>query len=471
MDNIGKSGTKYFNWEPFQIKSVDLLQGNFRLNAEFYEKNYNFNLDNKIKFKPLAEFATVIFPGIFKRIIVDCDKNGIGFLTTSEMMMIEPVPEKFLSIDLTLNLDIYKVDYNTLLVSRSGTIGNTIYVNNDLINYAITEDALRVLPFHKKNIGLLYFYFLNEYGNGLITGKKSGAVIDHIYEDDLLKIPVPLIDLKHIEILYSTFIAIKEKREVANNILRKARKLVLEYNNLPSIDAGEVETLDPEKEIEIRNVNISEFTSDYRLDAHFYNPMAKKAVDNIAQYSNTSKVMFELADCSFRGGRSARNYVHKEHGTPFLSGKNIIQIRPDLKYLSKTETSNLDEMIVQKNWILITRSGTLGRTVYVWNNYEEFAASEHLIRVVPNTNIIDPGYLYAFLSSEYGYHQLLRYKHGAVIDEITEDQVSQTLIPISNKDKQIEIGDLVRQAYSLRAEAIRLEDEAQEILTNALTGK
>ena len=181
--------------------------------------------------------------------------------------------------------------------------------------------------------------------------------------------------------------------------------------------------------------------------------------------------MYKLSDCSFRGGRSARNYVDKEHGTPFLSGKNIIQIKPDLKYLSNTETNNLDEMLVKKDWILITRSGTLARTVYIWNNYEEFAASEHLIRVVPNTNEIDAGYLYAFLSSEYGYHQLLRYKHGAVIDEITEDQISQTLIPISDDDKQKEIGDLVRHAYDLRAEAIRLEDEAQEILTNALTGK
>ena len=127
-------------------------------------------------------------------------------------------------------------------------------------------------------------------------------------------------------------------------------------------------------------------------------------------------------------------------------------------------------MLIKKNWILITRSGTLARTVYVWNNYEEFAASEHLIRVVPNNTDIDAGYLYAFLSSDYGYHQLLRYKHGAVIDEITEDQISQTLIPISDNDKQKEIGEIMRRAYGLRAEAIQLEDEAQEILTEALTG-
>jgi len=92
-----------------------------------------------------------------------------------------------------------------------------------------------------------------------------------------------------------------------------------------------------------------------------------------------------------------------------------------------------------------------------------------LIRVAPNSGLIDEGYLYAFLSSDYGYHQLLRYKHGSVIDEITEDQISQSVIPIPSEKQQKEIGDLVRQAYDLRAEAIKLEEEAQALLTQALT--
>jgi len=58
-----------------------------------------------------------------------------------------------------------------------------------------------------------------------------------------------------------------------------------------------------------------------------------------------------------------------------------------------------------------------------------------------------------------------------VIDEITEDQISQTIIPLSDLILQREIGDLVRMANDYRAEAIQLEDEAQKILNEALTGK
>lgn len=467
-----KTVTEYFNWNPFMIESKNVIKGDFRLNAEFYEENLNFDLDDEIKFKPLSEFATVLFPGIFKRILVKSDKHGIGFLTTSEMMMVDPVPEKFLSVELTMNLDIYRVDHNTLLVSRSGSIGNTIYVNDDLVGYAITEDALRVKPFDKTNIGLLYFYFLNEYGNGLITGKKSGAVIDHIYEDDLLRIPVPLINISIIKKLYSTFNTVKEKRELANSILKKARNLVLQYNNLPSLDESEIETLDPEKELEIRQVSIEEFTSDYRLDAHFYNPMAKKAVDNIVEKTTNYSSLIDLVENIIIGKRFKRNYVEEEHGTPFLSGKNIIQIRPsDLKYLSNTEISFIDELIIKKNWTLITCSGTIGRTCFVYNNYEEYAASQHILRVIPNKEIIDPGYLYCFLSTDYGYHQILRYRYGAVIDEIDDTNLANVKIPKCSFENQKEIGDLVRKAYDLRAEAIQLEDEAQEILTKELTGK
>ena len=460
---------EYFNARIFNAKSENILNNDFRFNAEYYEEDNSIKISNEIEFFPLSEIASVVFPGIFKRYLVEDIKNGIKFLTTSDIMMLEPDTDKILSEHLTANLPIYRVQEHTLLVSRSGTIGNTIYVDDRLKDFAITEDALRVKPFDEKIIGLLYFYFTSEYGNGTITGKKSGAVIDHIYEEDLLKLPIPRLDEQLCNQLFVTYLKVKSDREKADNIIKEARSLVLQYNNLPPLSDIKPETIDPEGEVEIRMTALDEFTQDYRLDAHFYNPTAKMIVENIITKCPKNDNLFNIADCSFRGSRSTRNYVDKENGIAFLSGKNIIQIRPDFKYISKTETTNLDDMLLTEGQILISRSGTLGRTVLIYKNYEGCAASEHLIRVKPNAKIIDSGYLYAFLSSEYGYHQLLRYKHGAVIDEINEDQISQSLIPLPSDEQQNEIGDLVRQAYELRAEAIALEDEAQELLKQTLT--
>lgn len=459
----------YFDVRLFLTRIEKILNHDFRLNAEYYKNGTLNNISSEVEFIPLSEIASVIFPGIYKRFLVDDIQYGIKFLTTSDMMLLEPNSDKILSEQLTSNLSIYKVQEHTLLVSRSGTIGNTTYVDERLRDYAITEDALRVIPFDEKNTGLLYFYFTSEYGNGTITGKKSGAVIDHIYEEDLLRLPIPRLEKKLIEQFFETYLIVKSRRELADKLIKQARSLVLQYNNLPSLSDIKPETLDTNGEVEVRMTGLDEFTQDYRLDAHFYNAMAKAIVENISTYCLNKDKLFNVADCSFRGSRSTRNYVDKENGIAFLSGKNIIQIRPDFKYISTSETANLNDMLLTEGQILISRSGTLGRTVLIYKNYEGCAASEHLIRVKPNTEIVDPGYLFAFLSSDYGYHQLLRYKHGAVIDEITEDQISKLVIPLPSENQQREIGDLVRKAYELRAEAILLEDEAQVLLTQALT--
>ncbi|MEI8031885.1 MAG: restriction endonuclease subunit S [Chlorobiaceae bacterium] len=464
-----KSIYSYFSSDILFAKSENVIADDIRLNAGYYKVRNSIEVGKKLKFFPLSTIASVVFPGIFKRYLTENTKYGIKFLTTSDMMMLEPDSEKYLSLQITSNLDIYRVEENTLLVSRSGSIGNTIYVDDRIKDFALTEDALRVKPFQTGDMGFLYFYFTSDYGNDLITGKKSGAVIDHIYEDDLLKLKIPKLDKKVCEKLNDAYLKVKECRETAHKIIEQARVLVVKYNHLPSLAAIETKNLDPNNEVEIKRTNLDEFTTDFRLDAHFYNPLADLVAKNIRAMSQRFESLFDIADCSFKGSRSIRNYVDKENGVPFLSGKNIIQIRPDFKYISTTETSNLSDMIVEKNQILISRSGTLGRTVFVWKNYENFAASEHLIRVVPNSELVDEGYLYAFLSSDYGYHQLLRYKHGSVIDEITEDQISQSVIPLPSDKQQKQIGDLVRQAYDLRAEAIRIEDEAQALLIQALT--
>ncbi|MBK6877761.1 MAG: hypothetical protein IPG99_15235 [Ignavibacteria bacterium] len=84
-------------------------------------------------------------------------KYGIKFLTTSDMMMLEPDSDKYLSTLLTTNLDIYRISEYTLLVSRSGTIGNTIYVVDRIKDFALTK-MLRVKPFQNSDIGFALFF-------------------------------------------------------------------------------------------------------------------------------------------------------------------------------------------------------------------------------------------------------------------------------------------------------------------------
>ncbi|MBK8656769.1 MAG: restriction endonuclease subunit S [Haliscomenobacter sp.] len=465
---------EYFNARIFNAKSENILNNDFRFNAEYYEGDNSIAISNEIEFYPLSEIASVVFPGIFKRYLVEDIKYGIKFLTTSDIMMLEPDTDKILSEHLTSNLPIYRVREHTLLVSRSGTIGNTIYVDDRLKDFAITEDALRVKPYDEKNIGLIYFYFTSEYGNGTITGKKSGAVIDHIYEEDLLKLPIPRLHEQLCEHFFENYLKVKSNRENADKIIKEARSLVLQYNNLPPLSDIKPETIDKDGEVEIRMTGLDEFENGWRLDSHFYNSKAKQIVNFIEEKAKSFSRLKDICEDIVLGKRFKRNYVESDHGTPFIGSKNILQIRPsELKYLSNSEISFMDDLMLKSGMILIACSGSLGgtfgKTSLVHKNFEGYAASQHILRVVSNDKVIDSGYLYAYLSSDYGYFSITRYRWGALIDEIDDEDMAELIIPICDDSKQNEIGDLVRKAYELRAEAIKLEDEAQKLLTQALT--
>ena len=130
--------------------------------------------------------------------------------------------------------------------------------------------------------------------------------------------------------------------------------------------------------------------------------------------------------------------------------------------------NHLDEVLVKDGWILITRSGTVGRTALVSANMVGSAVSEHVIRVVPGSDI-NPGYLYAAIASEYGYYQATRYIHGSVVDELTTDQTDAILIPLPDRTDEMQIGDLVLDAVDMRVRANALLRRARALFDAALT--
>lgn len=462
---------EYFNLNKLIVSSDLLDKGEFRLNSDYYEAMHISRKFHKSATILLKEIASVSHPGITKRTYIDNPKFGIPFLSTSDIQFYEAIDKKYVSKEASKNLSDYIVNEDMILISRSGTIGIIAMVDKNMRGYAVTEHAIRVELNDKEYFGLVYTYLNSEIGQKIIKGQKSGAVIDEIYDADIEQIEIPVIEKQVILSINEKIIKVKQYREIAFDLINKASSLTLKYNNLPVITGGENGSLDHYKnEVEIQLTKTTEFTNDYRLDAHFYNSMADLAVNNIRKYTKDYRKLNEnIADKLFYLNRFARTFVTKDYGIPYLAGKDIIKIRPtDVSYLSQSETYGLEDYKLTKGWILMTCSGTLGRTCLIWNNYENWVGTHDLIRIVCNENF-DSGYLYAFLSSDYGYYQAIRYKHGSVIDHLTPEQIEEIIIPLPSKNEMKEIGDLVRKAYDLRAEAIKLEDEAQEILTKALT--
>ncbi len=74
----------------------------------------------------------------------------------------------------------------------------------------------------------------------------------------------------------------------------------------------------------------------------------------------------EVSSGIFNGGRYKRVYVsNPKHGYKFLSSSDILAADLEsVKMVSKRYMGGVKELALEKGWILITRSGTIGKTAF-----------------------------------------------------------------------------------------------------------
>jgi len=160
----------------------------------------------------------------------------------------------------------------------------------------------------------------------------------------------------------------------------------------------------------------------------------------------------------FHAGRIKRMWVDSpEHGRPFLSSTEILQADlSNLPFISKKAVAENPRLPLHAGWTLITRSGTVGRMAYARPDMEDYACSEHVLRVVPDAEKIPPGYLYAYLSSKFGVPLVVGGTYGAIIQHIEPEHIAGIAVPRLGKRLEQQAHELVKQAASLRVNASRL---------------
>ncbi|MDZ7956069.1 restriction endonuclease subunit S [Nostoc sp. DedQUE09] len=117
---------------------------------------------------------------------------------------------------------------------------------------------------------------------------------------------------------------------------------------------------------------------------------------------------------------------------------------------------------IQEGYTLITRSGTIGRMVYVRSDMAGMACTEHAMRVVPDVEKILPGYLYAYLSSKFGVTLVISGTYGSIIQGIEPQHLADLPVPRLSKDIQQKAHSLVDQAANNRVLASNLLAEASK---------
>ena len=228
-------------------------------------------------------------------------------------------------------------------------------------------------------------------------------------------------------------------------------------------------------------INKNDILSDptLRIDAWYWDPAKSELAKKLMDLSNkdikevTSLGNLVVDNGIFYPGRHKRNYVPKgENSVEFYSGTQILLTRPfDIKYQPKNYRPAAKHF-VEKDWILITRSGTTGRVVMVTDQMDGKMVTEHVIRVICDKEQIDPYYVYAILASDKIGRQLLdKGIYASVVDHISPQFVSTIPIPRLDPEKEKEIARKVREAEEKKANAFETLakeiDDVENIIINA----
>lgn len=225
-------------------------------------------------------------------------------------------------------------------------------------------------------------------------------------------------------------------------------------------------------------INSKEIMDDpsYRFDAWYWDPNKNHIAKQIEDSVGTEiKEIVRLGDLVvengiFYPGRHKRNYVeNSKDSVPFYSGTQILQIRPfDLKY-QPINYMPASKHFVNKDWILITRSGSTGRVVMVTDTIANTMVSEHVIRVICDANLIDPYYVYAYLATDQiGKVLLEKGIYASVVDHITPNFVATIPIPRLSPEKEKEIADKVRNSEKKRDEANSVFLEERDLIESTM---
>lgn len=409
---------------------------------------------------------TAYYPGWMQRSRLKriwCDKPyGEGFYLPSQMTDLYPVPEKHISRLADCDMDELRLKENTLLLTRSGTIGNISYVSKTLAGCVFSDDVIRVTFKKEYDLGYVYTYLKSKVGSIILQTNGYGSVITHVEPDHLAEVPVPNAPVglrQHIHNLIAQSYALRDE---SNEMIDKATNLMTAELHLPAIhDLQKITASVSTYDVKLSNMNL-------RLDASYHVPMVDAIIAHLKE--NAAEVTTvgdsRISEAVILPGRFSRVYVEEGYGRVLIGGKQLGELDPSgKKYLSNTKHDKiLSKLEVRENTTLITRSGTIGKIAFVPKHWEHWIPSDHIIRAVPANKDI-AGYLYIFLASDYGRTLITRYTYGSVVDEIDDDHVRQIPIPLlRNKDVQQQINALALESNAKRYEAYKLEQEALHIM-------
>lgn len=405
----------------------------------------------------------IFIGGRAKRTYIDNVSNGIKFLSSSDILASDLENVKIVSKKYQQGIDEMKLEKDWILISRSGTIGNTAFTNSLFEGKLASEDVMKVVPNSKIKPGFLYSYISSRFGYSLLTQGMFGGVIKHIEPEYVESLPIPEFPVDFQEKIDKMIKEASRLREEAAYLLKNAEKNLKQKADLQDLkqeDYNHFGTHCFKRKITCYNKNISEIGS-ITFNAFNHSVKIEKIKQQISNSVKLSEIL--LGNTTFSTGSFPRIEVKAPYGVKLINQSDAFDTIIKGKNISLRKV-NLTKL-VEYGEVIVAGVGTLGenetfcRTLFANEDLEGQLISGEFIRMKTNEKV-PSGYLYAWLNSDYGFRFLRSIHTGTKLCRPIPQLFLEIPIPILKKEDMEEIDSLVRLAHTKRHEANKLELEA-----------
>lgn len=446
------------------------LVGNYYLSGALEARMILEQLEAKKQ--PLQELTLGGITGIFNgprfpRHYVDNPDYGVPFLSSTDILAADLSNLSLLSNKQVETKPELLIDEGWTLISCSGTIGRMAYARSDMKGMAGSQHFMRVVPDSQKiKPGYLHAFLSSKFGVPLVVEGTYGAIIQHIEPYHIAELPIPRLNTAIESKAHELIISAAKNRTEALKLISCTNQAIIDYFQItpprplrlyerPSITIVSAENL----ESRMYGYYFAEWNTDAAIEI---NSLPR---DQVA-------FLKDIVEEIYIPHIFKRSYVDDPHyGYPYLTGSDVYQLAPTSdRYLEKNLAENM-RLVLHEGMILIQDSGQLGgligHPVAVSEYLDGFACTNNMVRIVPKTKA-DQGYLFAVLSTDYGYRLITREASGSSIPHLYERDLFDIPVPWPSEKTRKKLGKDVLKAIRLRDEACELEMQARILVEKTI---
>lgn len=449
------------------INSKLITKGHFRLDGGFYLNIHSFlslyleaNEERCVK---LEEIADVMNPPVFKRQFCSIKGNAVEYFQSSDVSLASNNSEVYIYRPQAEKIGAI-VHEGNILVTGFGSIGNVRLVSKSQNNVCYANNVARIFPKGSVKTGFLYAFLMSKFGNAQLNKNASGSVVRYIEAPGIRKTLIPNLPetlQKKIDDLIQNASTLREE---AAEILTKARKILKEKVHLRDLSPDDYDYFGPHpyyrevscfvrKRKDIDTTTINAFNHSERI----------RNIKTLLKCNTKPLYEILLGGKTFSTGSFPRVETKKGYGVMLINQSDIFDTVIKGKYISKRNV-NLSNL-VEYGEVLIAGVGTLGenetfcRTIFANEDLVGQLVSGEFIRM-KTTEEVPSGYLFAWLSSDYGFRLLRNTQTGTKLCRPIPSLVLQIPVPILDFKDMYEIDEMVRDAHTKQHIANNNEKEA-----------